>query len=172
MRKDGNAAAGGWDNDWRQAVTRVTSVFAALPATTRETLERLARAMVAHKEALQAIAATADAGNCCAGCGGACCVRGKYHFAAADLLVYLATAKELFAPRFENGLCPYLGEPECLIPAGYRPFNCITFNCDLIEDRLPREEVSRFYRMEGELKEQYAAVRSLFPNRSMDGPLL
>lgn len=160
------------DHEWREAVSKVTAAFERLPDAVRLELERLCRDMVAHKEAMQQLAARVDAARHCAGCGGACCVRGKYHFGAVDLLVYLSTAKPLFAPRFDNGLCPFLGEPECLIPAGYRPFNCITFNCDLIEDQLTRDEVSRFYRMEQELKARYAQIRSLFPARSMDGPLL
>ncbi|MBU5637404.1 hypothetical protein KOM00_11745 [Geomonas sp. Red69] len=162
----------GWDHEWQEAVSRVAAAFERLSDAARQNLEGHARGMVAHKEAMQQLVARADAAAHCAGCGGACCVRGRYHFSAVDLLVYLATAKPLFAPRFDNGLCPFLGEPECLIPAGYRPFNCITFNCDLIEDQLTRDEVSRFYRMEQELSARYAEIRALFPARSMDGPLL
>ncbi|QXE89526.1 hypothetical protein [Geomonas subterranea] len=162
----------GWDHEWQEAVHRVTAAFGRLPHPVRLELEEFARGMAAHKEAMQQLVAQVDAAAHCAGCGGACCARGKYHFSAVDLLVYLAAGKPLFAPRFDNGLCPYLGEPECLIPPGYRPFNCITFNCDLIEDQLPREEVSRFYKMEQELAARYAEIRALFPGRSMDGPLL
>ncbi|QWV93917.1 hypothetical protein KP004_01610 [Geomonas oryzisoli] len=162
----------GWDHEWQEAVTRVTAAFERLPQAVRLDLEELARGMVAHKESMQQLVAGVDAATHCAGCGGACCVKGKYHFSAVDLLVYLAAAKPLFAPRFDNGLCPFLGEPECLIPAGYRPFNCITFNCDLIEDQLTRDEVSRFYRMEQELSARYAEIRGMFPGRSMHGSLL
>ncbi|MBJ6802104.1 hypothetical protein [Geomonas propionica] len=162
----------GWNNEWQEAVSRVTAAFERLSVPVRRNLETLATQMAAHKEGMQQLVSGVDAAAHCAGCGGACCVKGKYHFSAVDLLVYLATDKPLFAPRFDNGLCPFLGEPECLIPAGYRPFNCITFNCDLIEDQLAREDVSRFYRMEQELVARYAAIRGLFPARSMDGPLL
>jgi len=172
MFRSEDEAVSGWEREWRAGVNAVTAVFAQLPETGRDRLEQLARDMVSHKEAMQRLVARVEAARHCAGCGGACCVKGKYHFSAVDLLVYLATRKPLFTPRFDNGLCPFLGEPECLIPAGYRPFNCITFNCDLIEDQLTREEVSRFYRMEQELKARYASIRSLFPARSMDGPLL
>lgn len=161
-----------WNHEWQERVGGVTASFERLPDAERKTLDQLARGMVAHKEAMQQIVAQVDAAGSCAGCGGTCCVSGRYHFGAADLLVYLSTERPLFTPRFENGLCPFLGDGECLIPAGFRPFNCITFNCDLIEDRLSQEEVSRFYRMERELKQLYAEIRSLFPPRSMDGPLL
>lgn len=169
---DEGEAVNGWDKKWLQRVADVTTVFVGLPASDRDRLEQLAREMMALKVAMQELVAGVDAAGHCAGCGGACCMSGRYHFGAADLLVYLATEKTLFAPRFDNGRCPYLGEPECLIPPGYRPFNCITFNCDLIEDQLTRDEVSRFYQMEQALKARYAEIRSLFPARSMDGPLL
>lgn len=168
----GKRSAVDWDNEWREAVSVVTAAFESLPGATRKTLAELSRGMVAHKEAMQQLVAGVDAAAHCAGCGGACCRKGKYHFSAVDLLVYLAAGLPLFAPRFDNGQCPFLGEPECLIPPGCRPFNCITFNCELIEDQLAPDEVSRFYRMEQELVARYSEIRTLFPARSMDGPLL
>lgn len=161
-----------WESEWQERVDAVTAAFSLLPETDLLRLGLLSRAMVAHKEAMQELVARVDAASHCALCGGACCVRGRYHFSAVDLLVYLATGKPLFTPRFDNGLCPFLGDAACLIPAGYRPFTCITFNCDVIEDQLTRDEVSRFYQMEKELQERYAEIRSLFPPKSMDGPLL
>jgi len=161
-----------FEKQWQDGVRGVGAVFAALPEPDRERLRCRAKAMVALKEAMQELVAMVDAASHCAGCGGACCVCGKYHFTAVDLLVYLATGAPLFAPRFDNGLCPYLGEARCLIEPGYRPFNCITFNCELIEDQLPPDEVSRFYLMERELRSSYGEIRSLFPAKTMHGPLL
>lgn len=161
-----------WERQWQNGVDAVTEAFSALPQADLLKLRGLALGMLAQKEAMQDLAAKADAATHCASCGGACCVSGKYHFTAVDLLVYLATDGQLFSPRFDNGLCPFLGEPRCLIPTGYRPFNCITFNCDVIEDRLSRDELSRFYLMERELRRSYGEIRSLFPPRMMDGSLL
>ncbi|BCG45728.1 hypothetical protein GEOBRER4_n0494 [Citrifermentans bremense] len=161
-----------WEREWVKAVAAVDAVFQALPQEKAHRLHELSRAMVALKERMQRLVEQVEAAESCAGCGGACCVCGKYHFSAADLLAYRATGEPLFSPRFDNGLCPYLGEPGCLIPPGYRPFNCITFNCELIEDRLAHSDVSRFYLMERELKGLYAEIRSLFPGGAMDGPLL
>ncbi|HJV33951.1 hypothetical protein [Geomonas sp.] len=157
---------------WREGVRRVTAGYALLSRADREQVDRLCRSMVARKEAMQALVARVDAASHCAGCGGACCVKGKYHVTPVDLVVYLATGAELFAPLFDNGLCPYLAPEGCLMPPGYRPFNCITFNCELIEDQLPEEEVALFYLWESELRESYRQLRALFPDRSADGPLL
>jgi hypothetical protein len=166
------AGSADFQEQWQAGMTRVTEVYRALPEATLAKLQELSEVLKGLKCAMQELVARVDAAVHCAGCGGACCVAGKYHFTRADLLVYLACGAELFEPLFGNGLCPYLGQQGCLIPAAYRPFNCITFNCELIEDRLSEEEIASFYRMERELKGCYAEIRSLFPEDTMYGALL
>lgn len=162
----------GFNKQWHDGVREVTGSFSLLSEPALDRLRILCSLMMEQKGALQALAAQADAASQCAGCGGACCVAGKYHFTAVDLLVYLSTGEPLFAPLFDNGLCPYLAQDGCLIAPAYRPFNCITFNCELIEDLLSADQVSRFYQLERELRSNYAEIRSLFPANSMDGALL
>ena len=157
---------------WREGIDRVTAEYRGLPQPVRDRLHGLAAALREQKSAMQALVARVDASLHCAGCGGECCVAGKYHFTKADLLVYLAEGEPLFAPLFGNGLCPNLGCQGCLIPPGYRPFNCITFNCERIEDLLSQDELADFYRMERELRKSYVEIRSLFPDQSMHGALL
>ena len=161
-----------FDKQWHDGVRRVTRGFSLLPEPDLERLGTLCNLMMEQKRALQALVARVDCGSHCAGCGGACCVSGKYHFTAVDLLVYLAKGEPLFAPLFDNGLCPYLGDAGCLTAPQYRPFTCITFNCELIEDLLSGDEVASFYRLEKELRGTYGEIRSLFPGKSMDGALL
>jgi hypothetical protein len=161
-----------FEKQWQEGVRGVTGAFSILSEPDLERLRKLSLTMVEQKRAMQALASRVDAALHCAGCGGACCVSGKYHFSAVDLLVYLATGEPLFTPDFGNGLCPYLGDPGCLITPEYRPFNCITFNCERIEDLLSEDEVSGFYRMERELRCNYGEIRSIFPGNSMAGALL
>ena len=157
---------------WREGVRQVTRAYQALPEQPREQLRQLLAALKEQRCAMQALVATVGAAAHCATCGGECCVAGKYHFTRADLLVYLAEREALFTPRFGNGLCPYLGPEGCLIPAANRPFNCITFNCERIEELLSEQEIAGFYRMERELRGTYAQIRSLFPEQTMHGALL
>jgi hypothetical protein len=161
-----------FEQQWQDGVQYVTLAFRELPAPELARLHELSAELRRQKCAMQALVARVDAASRCAGCGGECCVAGKYHFTRADLLVYLATGETLFAPLFGNGLCPYLGPAGCLAATAYRPFNCITFNCERIEDLLSGEEVAGFYRMERELRRLYREIRSLFPDKSMDGALL
>ena len=160
------------ENLWHEGIRRVGRAYHGLPEPERAQVAELCRSLVARKEAMQALSSSVDAAVHCAGCGGACCVTGKYHFTSVDLVAYLVAGRPLFAPLFDNGRCPYLAEQGCLMPAGYRPFNCITFNCERIEDRLSNEAVGRFYRLERELRHIYGEIRSIFPAHSADGPLL
>jgi hypothetical protein len=166
------AGSNDFAGQWQEGVLRVTAAYQALPQQTLEKLQELAAELREHKSAMQALVARVDASAHCAGCGGECCVAGKYHFTRADLLVYLAFEEPLFEPLFANGLCPYLGQAGCLIPVAFRPFNCITFNCERIEDLLSEIELADFYRMERELRRCYGQLRSLFPEQTMDGALL
>jgi hypothetical protein len=161
-----------FEKQWQDGVQAVGLAFTALPQPALQRLQALCALLMEQKRELQAIAAHVDPASHCAGCGGACCVAGKYHFTPVDLLVYLVNEEPLFAPLFGNGLCPFLAETACLMAPAYRPFNCITFNCELIEDLLLPQEVSRFYRLERELRRNYGEIRSLFPGNSMDGALL
>ena len=166
------ASGNNFEEQWRAGVCRVTLAYRSLPDEILARLQRLTTELRELRCAMQALVARVDAAAHCAGCGGECCVAGKYHFSQADLLVYLAADEPLFTPLFDNGLCPYLGPEGCLIPPDYRPFNCITFNCERIEDLLSEEELAGFYRRERELRRVYGEIRSLFPEQSMHGALL
>ena len=157
---------------WQDGVERVSQSLSLLDEPELARVRNGLQLMMEQKKALQALVTGVDAASHCAGCRGACCVAGKYHFTGVDLLAYLVTEEPLFAPLFGNGLCPYLAEEGCLMAPAFRPFNCITFNCEKIEDLLSAEEVARFYSLERELRESYREIRSIFPAKTMDGALL
>lgn len=163
---------GYYERQWDEGVREVSRAFSLLGKPDLPRLGALCSRLASLKSALHALTRRVDPASHCTDCGGACCVAGKYHFTRADLLVYLKTDEPLFVPRFDNGLCPYLGPGACLMAPPFRPFTCITFNCELIEDRLAAEEVSRFYGLERELRDGYAELRALFPSGSLDGALL
>ncbi|UFS71643.1 hypothetical protein LPW11_05465 [Geomonas sp. RF6] len=157
---------------WGAGVARVQEAFVRLSPEKRGELHSLACHLMARKSAMQALVEQVDAAATCAACRGACCASGRYHFRNADLLVYLVTGEPLFTPLFGNGACPYLAVEGCLMPPAYRPFNCITFNCEAIEDLLPAGDTARFYQGERELREIYRQIEELFPGRSLHGALL
>jgi hypothetical protein len=157
---------------WNLAVAAVTAEFAALPPARQSLVAEFAGAIKVGKEALHAVVEQVSASEICASCGGACCLTGKFHVTVVDLLVYLAEGRELFTPGFDLGRCPYLGTQGCLMAPPYRPFNCVTFNCEQVEWLLEPLEKERSVLLEQELRSLYGRFEELFGNRFMGGLLM
>jgi hypothetical protein len=154
------------------AVAAVTEEFSRLAPFRRALVGEAAEAVKACKQALHTIVEGVAAAGICASCGGECCRTGKFHFTVVDLLVYLVDGRELFTPRFGQEACPYLGAPGCLMAPVYRPFNCITFNCERVECLLEPREKERFTRHEEKLRSHYKSFEELFGARFMGGLLM
>jgi hypothetical protein len=147
---------------WRRAADVVGREFIALPGLFLEKIEILVAEIKSLKTALFELTRIVEGEAVCKACNGGCCDSGRYHFTVTDLLAYLSDGKELFVPDFSNGRCPYLGRDGCMMEPEYRPFNCISFNCECLEELLPQEDVRTFYEMEKELRMRYTAVENLF----------
>jgi hypothetical protein len=157
---------------WCLGVAAVTGEFRALlPAQ----LSRLSSGIVelrARKKALHDVVARFDGAAVCAECRGECCVRGKYHFSAIDLVVYLQTGRTLFEPRFANGLCPFLGDDGCLMPLEYRPLTCVIFVCERIEALFAPADRKFFSAAENDLRLMYGELQEIFADRRMRGSVM
>jgi hypothetical protein len=149
---------------WEAAVHAVKEEFDALPAQFRGKVRVVSAIIKKQKAALHELTRSVDGESVCEICRGGCCQTGKYHFTATDLLAYLFDGKRLFTPDFGNGHCPFLGDSGCLMEPEYRPFNCVTFNCERIERLLPQSDVERFYESEKGLRVQYALMEKMFGN--------
>jgi len=149
---------------WEAAVDAVKGEFAALPAQLREKVRDLSAVIKEQKTALHELTRSVDGEAVCEVCHGGCCETGKYHFTATDLLAYLFDGKQLFTPDFRSGRCPFLAKSGCMMEAEYRPFNCITFNCERIELLLRQADVDKFYELEKGLRVQYALMERMFGN--------
>ena len=160
------------DDLWRLAVTAVTVEFQSLTSSRLSEVRTAVEALVALKLAMHAVAEMVDCAEICSGCGGECCSRGKYHFSVIDLIVFLSTGRELFEPDFANGMCPYLGGNGCLMPAAFRPFTCITFNCERIESSLQPLDREFFYAAEKKLRLSYKQLQEIFADSRMRGALM
>ena len=156
-------------NTWQLAVDTVTTEFEGLSLPERSIITSLADEIRHGKTALHAVVAAADCGSICAACGGECCRTGKYHFTVVDLLVYLTRGEELFAPGFDLPHCPYLGPHGCFMTPGYRPYTCITFNCDRVAAFLEPADEERLSRLERELREMYGRFEKVLGRRVMNG---
>ncbi len=153
---------------WQAILRRLHPEVAALqPADVRwarSVLERIA----SLQEEMQAIFLQADGAGICGRCEGFCCDRGKNHLTLVNVLAYLLQGQDMPHPDFSLP-CPFLGSEGCLIPAGQRPFNCITFLCEQIDDHLSEAERLRFYALEKELRGCYEEFDRRFAGSSLRG---
>jgi hypothetical protein len=157
---------------WNMAVATVSAEFGALPATARDRLFTLLQDVRQLKRQIHRYADVSDGSAICADCGGQCCATGKHHFTVIDLLVYLAEGKSPFVPRFSSGWCPYLGDDGCLMEADYRPYNCVTFNCDRIDSMLKPDEREDLMGAERNLRVLYRSIEQFLGNTFMQGLII
>lgn len=130
------------------------------------------RAVRELKQNIHRYAEVLDGSAICAECGGQCCATGKHHFTVVDLLVFLAGEKPVVAPRFSSGWCPFLGDDGCIIEPEFRPYNCVTFNCDRIDCLLQPFEREAFMDTERKLRSAYRAIEEFFDNTFMQGLII
>lgn len=150
---------------WDRGVAAVREAYAALSPRLKDRLNECATAIRSCKKTLHLIGEGAGAGKICARCGGECCNLGKNHLTVVDLLVYFNEGKTIFTPAFERSICPYLGEKGCRMGPEYRPYNCVTFVCERVEDLLAPLEKERYYVIENELRGLYEDLKQMFDNR-------
>jgi hypothetical protein len=156
------------DSDlWQQGVAAISQLVGTMPPPLAAIVKSAVGELMALKSAMHAIVEAVDGTPTCAVCGGMCCRCGKYHFAAIDLVAYLVTGKELFAPSFGGEGCTFLHRDHCLMPPDYRPFNCITFVCELLEEKFSGEEKVAFYALERELRSLYQQLQQFFSDPRM-----
>ena len=147
---------------WERAVSIVRVEYENLSDPVKVQVLGIGEAIRQNKLEMYALAGGADVVGTCADCGGLCCEKGKYHFSAIDLLMYLSTGKELFTPSFRGTPCPFLGEEGCLMDPAYRPFTCITFHCERLEVHLSSIDLERMRHLERGLRALCREMEELF----------
>lgn len=152
---------------WHRGVERVAAAFGKLPPASRQAIGKIAAAMVADKERMHSLLSGPQGESTCGDCGGACCRSGKYHVSVADVLVYHALERSLFLPDFHSGGCPFLAPDGCVMPPGFRPFSCITFACDALEDEVGEQRADEARQCESALRAHYRAIGGIIASDGM-----
>ena len=138
---------------WHRGVALLTREFSLLSAEHRDELGALLIEVGDFKEELCRLSDAAEGAAICSACGGACCRAGRYHATLLDLLAFLAAGEAPVEPEFAPGACPFLGSEGCrIVPRRRRPFTCVIFICDLIDERLAADESTCFNRREQDLR--------------------
>lgn len=104
----------------------------------------------------------------CAGCDGACCGCGRHHVTLTNLLAYLLEGETPPEPDFSL-TCPYLGNAGCLLPVDRRPYNCITFFCETLEEQLDPCDRERLRTLDGLLRCEYQRIGERYPAATLRG---
>jgi len=107
----------------------------------------------------------------CQTCQGDCCAKGHNHLTLANLLGYLLDGEYLPPAEFSR-TCPFLAENGCLLPASRRPYNCISFVCDRIEENLMPDEIEQFYALEQRLRSFYQEFAVRYAGAALTGLLI
>jgi hypothetical protein len=157
--------------NWQTAVATAQDEFGRLTAEQLVAVGSLVNRVMACKGELTALFDSLNGSAVCSLCRGECCRAGRYHFTVVDLVVYLTTSSELFLPRFNNCACPFLGDRGCLMPPLYRPYNCLTFVCDRIDDGMDQDQRACFSAVSERLLACYREMEALFHNRFTGGLL-
>lgn len=150
---------------WDLGVVAVRREYKGLSPALKAEVSRCAFAIKSCKKEIHLITEEAGSADICALCNGECCKSGNNHFRGVELIVYLNDGRELFTPCFEGEICSCLGEFGCLMEPEYRPYNCITFICERVEDKLTPSEKERYYALALDLRAFYTELEQLSGNR-------
>ncbi len=150
---------------WYLAVAEIRQEVESLDPIQFVRVKAGAAAIAAAKRALFAVAEKVDSAAVCAACKGECCLAGKYHVTLLDIITMLADDQKLPEPDFGAGHCPYLGEQGCLMPAAYRPYNCLIFHCERVEGLLEPLALQELFDRERDLRNLYQQFEVLYGRR-------
>jgi hypothetical protein len=156
---------------WRRMVHRLERDYRCLPPAEKARIAELSAPLVRLQQSLDRLFSKADGARICAACRGACCAKGHNHACLPNLLAYLQQQQAPPQPDFSQ-TCPWLGPRGCVHEAGRRPYNCISFLCDKLEERLAAADVAEFYRLDRALRTCYQAFVARYPGGGMTGLLL
>lgn len=156
---------------WATTLSRVQRELTDLTIAERDWLAAQVRRIGALQAEHDRLFRVVGGPAACTDCLGGCCSRAKHHVTLTNLLGYLFAGEEPPLPDFSLA-CPLLSAQGCRLPVERRPFNCIIFLCDRIDDRLTDEQRLAFAGIEAELRNAYHAVAERCPGASLRGLLI
>jgi hypothetical protein len=155
---------------WSRIVDSLRHEVAALADDERAWIAARLAAIALLQEELHACVQSSGGEALCAACPEHCCGEGKNHPGLANLLFYLLAGEEL--PADFTAPCPQLGPAGCLFPPARRPFNCITFNCEQVEEGLTAAQRQRLLTLETALRALYESFARRYAGAGPQGLLI
>jgi hypothetical protein len=154
--------------DWHVLLTALQSELSTLEDGARIWLVRQVAEIGALQAELDALFRSAGGPTTCSVCVDTCCGCGRHHLILTNLLAYLLAGEVPPAPDF-GCTCPFLSEKGCRLPVTRRPYNCITFFCETLEERLDHDEREQLRRLDHQLRQAYQRVAERFPAATLRG---
>lgn len=155
---------------WSRIVNSLRHEVAGLAADERDWIAARLAAIALLQEELHSCVRESGGETLCAACPEHCCGEGKNHPGLANLLFYLLAGEEL--PADFTAPCPQLGPTGCHFPPARRPFNCITFNCERVEERLTIAQRQRLVTLETALRALYESFAGRYAGAGSQGLLI
>ncbi len=156
---------------WQELVAQIQAEYQQLAPREKSWIRTACARIESLQNQLDQLFRSGDGLAQCRTCRGDCCALGHNHLTLANLLLFLTQEIELPVLDFSS-TCPLLGARGCQLSAARRPYNCISFLCDRIEDQLQKTEVEQFYRLEKELRTLYHSFASRYAGGGMSGLLV
>lgn len=156
---------------WKSVVSRLMSEYKTLSSSEHEWINRRLDRIDAVQRELDQLFCAAEGEGICHQCQGGCCAKGHNHMTLANLLSF--ARHDVLPPDadFER-TCPFLGSYGCELSVTSRPYNCITFICDSIEQALDEERKQRFYDLDRVLRSLYLEFSQRYQGGAMTGLLI
>ncbi len=156
---------------WRRSLQRIRNELVEMSTDERLWLKENLLQIQQLQRRIHRFFESVDGDRHCAVCHGACCEKGRHHLTLVNLLGFLIVEEEPPTPDF-SATCPFLGAQGCRLDIGRRPFNCVTFNCDTIENALDEAGRTSFYQLEAELRRRYEHFDQRYAGSSLRGLLI
>jgi len=153
---------------WFALLTKIKADLAAIDVADKQWLHYRLAEIEKLQLALDNLSRDVGGASACADCDGACCGCGRHHITLTNLLSYLLEGEEPPSPDFTR-TCPYLGENGCCLPVARRPYNCITFFCEQLEDNLDDQQKLMLRELDRRLRKEYQTVADRYPAASLRG---
>ena len=153
---------------WREMVLDLQRRYALLDradcawiATRLERIEQL-------QEKMHSLFLAGQGDGVCLRCEGSCCDSGRNHFSFVNLLAFIDKGESPPEPDISRP-CPFLGDSGCRLEPRRRPYSCLTFLCDEVENHLCEEDLHSFYTAEQQLRGLYLAFDQRYAGSSLRG---